>query len=123
MAVLLPSSLSAAFGSLLGIAWATDALQRGQHAGTAMALMAAMAAGWFGLVTAWRLYYQLLRREARFDRRIAWSGLASGALVCIGLIATTSGSLLFRIAFFGWPLLAVAFFGACLRIADRPDRL
>ncbi|QKV54889.1 hypothetical protein [Comamonas antarctica] len=123
IAVLLPSTLCAAFGTLLGVAWAADALQRGQHLGAAMALIAAIAAGWFGLVTAWRLYYQMLRRNVTLDRRIAWCGLASAALVCIGLMATTGGSLMVRIAFFGWPLLAAAFFGACLRIADQTERL
>ena len=114
IAVLLPSTLGAGFWTLLGVAWVVDALQSGQHTGAAIALIAAMAAGWFGLVTAWRLYYRLRRKDLAFDRRIAWCGLASGALVCIALIAMTGGSLLFRLGFFGWPLLAAAFFGAVL---------
>jgi len=114
IAVLLPSTLCAAFGTLLGAAWATDALQRGQHLGAAVALVAAMAAGWFGLVTAWRLYYQLLRQQVTLDRRIAGLGLACGALVAIGLMATTGGALMFRMALFGWPLLAAALLGAQL---------
>lgn len=114
IAVLVPSTLVAGFWSLLGAAWVTDALGRGEHIGTALALIAAMAGGWFGLVTAWRLYYRLRRRDLAFDRRIAGCGLASGALVCMGLMATTGGSLLFRAAFLGWPLLAVAFFGVVL---------
>jgi len=114
IAVLVPSSLCAAFGTLLGVAWAADALQRGQHLGTALALIAAIAAGWFGLVTAWRLYYQLLRQQVTLERRIAGLGLACGALVAIGLMATTAGAPMFRLAFFGWPLLAAAFLGAQL---------
>ena len=114
IAVLVPSTLVAGFWSLLGAAWVADALRRGEHTGTALALIAAMAGGWFGLVTAWRLHYRLRRKDLAFDLRMAWCGLASGALVCMGLIATTGGSLLFRAAFLGWPLLAVAFFGAAL---------
>lgn len=114
IAVLLPSTLTAGFWTLLGAAWVADALQRGEHMGTALALSAAMAAGWFGLVTGWRLHYHLQHQYLALDRRIAWSGLASSALVSIGLLVTTGGSLLFRLGFFGWPLLAVAFFAMVL---------
>jgi hypothetical protein len=36
------------------------------------------------------------------------------ALTSSGLIAATGGSLAFGILFFGWPLLAVAYFGLAL---------
>lgn len=119
IAVLVPSTLVAGFWSLLGAAWVVDALRRGEHLGTAIALIAAMAGGWFGLVTAWRLYYRLRRGDLAFDRRVAWCGLACGALVSIGLIATTGGALLFRLGFFGWPLLAAAFFAALLWLLSQ----
>lgn len=112
--VLFPSSLAAGFWSLLGLGFVADALLRSQQPGTAALVLAALVAGWVGLGTAWRLYYWLMRKETDFDRgRAAW-GLASGTLVAIGLMATSGGSLMFRLAFFGWPLLAVAFFGAVL---------
>lgn len=114
IAVLLPSTLVAGFWSLPGFAFVADALLRSQQPGTAALVLAALVAGWVGLGTAWRLYYCLLRKELDFDQRRAWWGLASGTLVAIGLMAATGGSLMFRIVFFGWPLLAVAFFGALL---------
>jgi hypothetical protein len=112
--VLFPSTLGAGFWSMLGFGFVADALLRSQHPGTAAAVLAAIVAGWIGLGTAWRLYYCLLRQELAFDRRRAGWGLAIGALVTIGLATLSGGSLLFRIGFYGWPLLAVAFFGAVL---------
>ncbi|MCD2512390.1 hypothetical protein [Comamonas endophytica] len=114
VAVLLPATLGAGFWSLLGFGFVADALLRSQHPGAAAMVLAALVGGWFGLGTAWRLYYCLLRGDLSFDRRRAWWGLGSGALVAISLIALSSGSLMFRLAFFGWPLLAVAFFGGVL---------
>ncbi len=114
IAVLLPSTLGAGFWSMLGFGFVADALLRGEHPVAAALVLLALVAGWVGLGTAWRLYYGLLRGDAAVDLRRGWWGLASGALVCIALVAVTSGSLLFRICFFGWPLLAVAFLGAQL---------
>lgn len=123
--VLLPSTLVAGFWSVLGFGFVADALLRSQHPVAAALVLAALVAGWIGLGTAWWLYYGLLREDAAIDLRRAWCGLASGALVCIALVAVTNGSLLFRLAFFGWPLLAVVFFGRVLwrfsqRTADVP---
>lgn len=112
--VLLPSTLVAAFWSLMGIPFAEDALQRRGHAVAGTVLFAALAAGWFGLVTLWRLYYHLLHERTDFNRNIAWAGLAVGCLVSLALIATTGGTLTFRVVFFGWPLLTAAFFAIVL---------
>ena len=112
--VLLPSTLVAGFWSLLGFGFVADALLRGEHAGTAALVLAALVAGWIGLGTAWRLYYCLLRQDLGFDRQRAWWGLACGTLVAIGLIAAAAGPLMSRIVYFGWPLLAVAFFSIVL---------
>lgn len=112
--VLLPSTLVAGFWSLPGFAFVADALLRSQHPGTAVVVLAALVAGWIGLGTTWRLYYCLLRKELGFDRGRAWWGLACGTLVSIGLMVTSGSSLVGRIAYFGWPLLAVAFFSAVL---------
>ncbi len=114
VAVLLPSTLGAGFGSLLGGAFVADALRRGHALPASAALAVAMAAGWFGLVTLWRLYYRLLRGDAGFSRRTAWLGLACGSAVSAGSMAVTGGTLPVRIVLFGWPLLGAAFFGAVL---------
>lgn len=114
IAVLFPSTLGAGFGSMLGIGFVADALLRGQSPGAAGMVLAAILAGWIGLGTAWRLYYCLLRGDLTFDLRRAWWGLASGTLVAISLMVVTGGSLVFRVALLGWPLLAVVFFGAVL---------
>lgn len=114
IASLVPTTLIAGFWSLAGVLMMFDTLKRGHYAGFNVALPVAMAAGWFGLITAWRIYYHLRRKSLAFDHRIAWWGLASGALVAIYLIATSGGSLLFRLGLFGLPLWAAAFFGAVL---------
>lgn len=112
--VLLPGTLVSGFGSLLGFAFVADSFRRSDHVAAGAVLLVAMAAGWFGLVTSWRLYYGLLRGRTGFDRRVAWAGLTCGSLVSLGLMVATGGSLNFRIVFFGWPLLAAAFFGIAL---------
>lgn len=120
IAVLFPSTLGAGFWSMLGFGFVADALLRGQRPGAAAIVLAALVAGWLGLGTAWRLYYCLLRQDLAFDHQRAWWGLASGALVAIGLMAVSGGSLMFRLVFLGWPLLAVLFFAAVLwRIGPR----
>ncbi|MNW16775.1 hypothetical protein D3C71_2157470 [compost metagenome] len=55
-----------------------------------------------------------MRKDLGFDHRRAWWGLACATLFAIGLIATAVGPLMSRIVYFGWPLLAVAFFSAVL---------
>lgn len=114
IAVLFPSTLCAGFWSMLGFGFVADALLRSQNPGAAGMVLAAIVAGWIGLGTAWRLYYCLLRKDLGFDRRRAWWGLASGTLVAGSLMVVSAGSLLFRVVFLGWPLLAVAFFAGVL---------
>lgn len=112
--VLLPSTLGADFWSLLGAGFAADALRRGQHLLAATLLVAAMTAGWLGLVTLWRLHYRLLRKDLSFNRRVAWLGLACGVAASVGLMAVSSATPLMRALLFGWPLLAAAFFSTVL---------
>lgn len=107
---LIPSTLVVGWGSLLGLAFASAGLRDAGHAVAAAFLLLAMALGWFGLVTLWRLYYGLLRGRRDINRQFAWAGLASGVVVSLGLIALTGGALAFRIAFFGCPVPAAAYF-------------
>lgn len=65
-------------------------------------------------MTLWRLYYGRLRDHCDTHRRLAWAGLASGVVVSLGRIALTGGAVAFRIAFFGWPVPAAAYFAALL---------
>lgn len=78
-------------------------------------LAIAMILGWFGLVTLWRLYYSLLRGDLSLNRRAAWTGLACGSLVSVAWIMASGGTVVFRLLFFGWPLLASTYFGVVLR--------
>ncbi|MNY53783.1 hypothetical protein D3C86_1895740 [compost metagenome] len=100
--------------SLSAFGFVADALLRNQQPGAAAQVLAALVAGWIGLGTCWRLYYCLMRKDLGFDHRRAWWGLACATLFAIGLIATAVGPLMSRIVYFGWPLLAVAFFSAVL---------
>lgn len=105
----------------MGISFAMDTFQRHEHVIASTVLLAALTAGWFGLVTLWRLYYCLLHKRTDFNRNVAWAGLAFGCLVSLGLIATTGGTLTFRVVFFDWPLLAAAFFAIVLwRLPVQP---
>ena len=120
--VLLPSTLVASFWSLFGVVFVVDALERNDRVASGIVLLAAMAAGWFGLITTWRLYYGFLHGRPSLNLRVAWLGLICGSLTSTGLIATTGGSLAFRIAFIGWPLLGAAFFAMALwRLPMQPN--
>jgi hypothetical protein len=112
--VSLPSTMVAAFFTLLGSGFASDALRRNEHTPAALATLAAMLAGWFGLTTLWRLHYRLLQGRLDFDRRVARAGLACGSVVSMALVASSGGTLAFRLVFFGWPLLAAAYFAVVL---------
>ncbi|WP_434031654.1 hypothetical protein [[Pseudomonas] boreopolis] len=96
--VLLPSTLAAGFYSLFGVAFVTDSFRRAEHLSASLVLLVAMTAGWFGLITAWRLYYALSQGRTDFSRPIAWAGLICGGL-------RRSASLLLRAdhLFFAWP--------------------
>lgn len=113
--VLLPSTLGAGFWTLQGIGYVVHAWSRAADTSFACALAIAMALGWFGLLTLWRLYYSLLRGVLSFSRRTAWAGLVCGSLVSVALIMASGGTVVFRLSLFGWPLLASAYFGIVLR--------
>ena len=113
--VLLPSTLVAGFFTFMGLAFVAASLGDGEYTTSAVILLAAMVAGWFGLVTAWRLYDGMHRGHPNLSRPTAWAGLACGCVTSVGLIATTGGSIGFRLVFFGWPLLAAAFFAIALK--------
>lgn len=108
--VTLPSTLAAAFWSLPGIGFTSDALRHHDHAPAALAMLAAMLAGWFGLTTLWRLHDLLLQGCTDFNRPVACGGLVCGGLVSLALIVVTGGTLFFRVSVFGWPLLAAGYF-------------
>lgn len=117
--VLMPSTLGAAFWSLMGAAFAFKSLSRGEYVNTSLLVLLALAAGWFGIVTLWRTYYGLANR-APFNRMLASVGLACGSAVSLALVANTGGTLAFRLLFFGWPLLAVlAFIPPLIRTQPR----
>lgn len=113
--VLLPSTLGAGFWTLQGIGYVVDAWSRATGTSFAFTLAIAMALGWFGLTTLWSLYYSLLRGDLSFNRRAAWAGLVSGSLVSVALIVASGGTVVFRLCFFGWPLLASTYFSIVLR--------
>jgi len=118
--VLLPTTLAAAFWSLLGVGFSVAFFRTGDHVFASLLLLLAMAAGWFGIVTLWRLYYSFLSdRHPRSNFVVIWAGLACGCVTSLALIATTGGSILFRVVFFGWPLLAVALF--LIALVRQPD--
>ena len=102
----------------LDVAWCpfvVAGFRRSENVAGCAILLVAMLVGWFGLVTAWRLYHALLNGRTDFNRRVAWSGLACGSIVSVFLILASNGTLVFRIGFFGWPLLAAFFYAAWLR--------
>lgn len=113
--VLFPSTLASAFFTLMGLAFSADSIRRGEQTSTGIFLLCAMFAGWFGLVTAWRVYYGILLERSNLNRPVTWVGLASGSLTSIALVYLSGGSFLFRIMFFGWPLIAVVYFAFAIR--------
>lgn len=62
----------------------------------------------------WHLHYRLLRAQLDFSRPAAWAGLACGSVVVLALVASSGGALVFRISFFGWPVLAAIYYAVVL---------
>ena len=102
--VIIPTTLVAAFWSLLGVSVALSERPSG------ILVLFALLAGWFGIVTLWQLYHDFLGGEPHPNILVAWLGLACGCITSLVLIVTSGGSAMFRIVFFGWPLIAAAYF-------------
>lgn len=120
LGILMPTTLVAAFGSLPGAGLSLGAIRAGTAGLSATLWLVALVAGWFGMVTLWRLYYGFLRERSGLNRVTTWVGLVCGSLVSLALVTASGGSLTFRVLFFGWPLWAVAFFVVAL--ARQPVR-
>jgi hypothetical protein len=117
--VIAPSIAVAAFLTMMSFGVIIDGFRSGQGVGLSLGLIVALMGGWFGLSTLCDVHQNFVKCRWNFNRERAWWGLLSGSLVSILLIASSAGSLAFRVMFFGWPLLAVAYYA--LAIWRSPD--
>lgn len=108
--VIAPTMLVALFYSVPGVMFALESLQAGEHVADAVQVLLCIAGGWLGIIALWHAYAALSSDHLAFNRTLVWIGFSCGCVVSLLLIATTNGSLLFRVLFFGWPLLGVAVF-------------
>ena len=115
--VLLPTTLVAMFWTLLGVPALFDAFDNHGAAGASVGLSLALVAGWFGLLTLWRLYRNL--GAAQFCERQTnyWIGLGAGVGASLYLLMTMPGQWLA-----GWPLVAALYFALRLRACAMEDR-
>ena len=120
--VIVPTMLVALFYSVPGVMFALESLQAGEHVADAVQLLLCIAGGWLGIVALWRAYAALSSDQLVFNKTLVWIGFSCGCLVSLLLIGTTNGSLLFRVMFFGWPLLGVAVFTPLLMRRRQGER-
>lgn len=113
--VVLPTTLASMAASVFGLALMLDSVGapygplRERHvAGSAM-MLGLLVAGWFGIVTLWRLFVGLLRNAPPVRSRVVWAGLLSGSAASICLVLAMKGGAANLV--FAWPLLAALHFG------------
>jgi hypothetical protein len=119
--LLLPSTLIAAFFSLLAFGGLAMCMEANSGNWICRFLTAALIFGWFGIFSVWNVYYHLARGSWSMNRPLAWTGLASGAVVALSLSFFIQGSFLFRIALFAWPALIAAVFAFGLLQMPKPS--
>ncbi len=108
--VIVPTMLVALFYSVPGVMFALESFQAGEHVADAVQVLLCIAGGWLGIIALWHAYAALSSNPLAFNKTLVWIGFSCGCVVSLLLIGTTNGSLLFRVLFFGWPLLGVAVF-------------
>ncbi len=114
--VLVPTTLVAAFWSLLGVPAFVDAVihpnpvypYRGWMLGPLL------VAGWFGIVTLWRLYHHYVSGRPPGRSAVHWAGLATGCLVSIALLFVVRGQWLSA-----WPMVAAVYFALLLCTSEH----
>jgi hypothetical protein len=109
--IVVPTALVSAFWSLMGggmvlAAVLGDPSVRGVGApGVALLLIG----GWFGISALWKLSVHFFYNSTRPARPcFLFGGLLCGTAVAVSLILSSGGSLEFRLAFFGPPVLAAS---------------
>lgn len=113
--VLVPITLAAAFFALLALGKWISFLKSDAASlhDTLMhcAMVAVVVLGCFGVATGWKLYYHFLHFNVPPDwSKLALAGLLCGTTASLVLMSTLAGSLWFRVAVMGWPLIAVISF-------------
>lgn len=124
--VLLPTAVVAAFFSLFGVAIVWAGLSGDASVPLSQALLVALvlAAGWFGIATFSRLYIHFRKSPTCPPHpKLAVAGLAAGTATSAALALGSGGSVAFRVAFFGWPVIGAFVLGPMLAKSWlRPDK-
>ncbi len=107
--VLVPTTLGTLFCSLMGLGRALELLSRSNWRLNALLMLAALCAGWFGVVTLWRLFVGLVRGRPPSNPPAVWMGLMAGSAVSLSFIVAMND--VWAIVIFGWPLLAALHLG------------
>jgi len=110
--VLLPTTLVASFWTFMGVPALIDSVTHPNTVYPYRALLLAplLSAGWFGIITLWRLYSHFDANLDLGNIKIHWTGLVAGCLASAALLLAMPGQLLAA-----WPLIAALYFGWRLR--------
>ena len=106
--VLLPTTLVALFWTFLGVPALIDSIAHPSlvYPYRALVLAPVLVAGWFGLITLWRLYYRFDAHRPLGNIKVHWAGLVAGCTASVALLLAMPGQLLAA-----WPLIAAIYFG------------
>lgn len=123
--VIVPATIVAAVLGFVGMMAALDALVHDTYGVSPGMMLALIALGWIGIFTLWKLLnYFHYSSEPPTNALFYWFGLLCGSTASIILVISSGGTLLFKMLFFGWPLLAVMIFSIMLiprsRLAKKP---
>jgi hypothetical protein len=115
--VVVPSTVVSIGFSALALGQMAKSIEN-RDFGTALFVPFFLSAGWYGLVTLWRLFIGLSSSELPENRSVVWAGLASGCVVDLCLLvdmATLGGPRFWEASYLAWPMLAAFHYGIAFK--------
>jgi hypothetical protein len=118
-----PSTVMSVGFSALALGQMANSIEH-RDFGVALLVPVFLSAGWYGLVTLWRLFFGLSSSKWTGSRSVVWTGLALGCTVDLCLVAdmaTLGRHGFWEAACVAWPMLAAIHYGIAFRRMQPDD--
>jgi hypothetical protein len=116
--VVVPSTVASIGFTALALGQMAKGIEK-RDFGVALFVPLFVSAGWFGIVTLWRLFVGLSSNELPRSRSVVWAGLASGCVVdlclVVDMVAMGSGHRLWEASYIAWPMVAALHYGVAFK--------
>jgi hypothetical protein len=117
--VLFPTTVVAGMTTFVGIVYALAMLSEGKVQ-IPLTVFTLTTFGTAGIISLWILFLHFFKNKENPSNSLLHStALLAGAAVSTWFVVYSGGTLLFRLLFFGWPLIGAAYFLILLLINRR----